>query len=492
MTKMTEAELRAKIQRLQTYMEQQDVEEGIWGDLAPTWLGGDPTPPAVAPIKVKKTPRNYAQAQAMVDKLYKAAQVRPEADDVVKSRFGLPTLPPYEQWDGTMPQGKGSDFLTKHLFGRQGSADAEVANAQNQGTAQTTADAEARVDANLEKLKELIDQLKALSTPQTQATTQADGPESLSESIRRTISLLSEKADPTRPASMKNINGMNVFTNDAEPAAPTASKEDLIKQIQDIMQAIVADAGEDPEPEIAQAIQDAQTAIDSAKTPEPTSAPTTDAPAATPASATGEPAKPAVDGAPTAAGKPMTWKDIYDLNKDQIKNPNLIYPNQQLKMPDGSTYTVKPGDNLSSIAKGGTSTAPTPPTPPSPPTPPGAPTAPAAPKPPVAAPKPAVPQVQKELPPEMMNKFSPKLPATGQYQKLNTPTLPGDIPAWGASPINPVNQNTKVLDVKNPEYIAKRAAALQKPGAVIGQTTVQEGQVLSQDPTLARIIQLSR
>jgi len=45
-----------------------------------------------------------------------------------------------------------------------------------------------------------------------------------------------------------------------------------------------------------------------------------------------------------------TWHDIYNLNKDIIKNPNLIYPNQQLKMPDGSTYTVKPGDNLTKIA----------------------------------------------------------------------------------------------------------------------------------------------
>ena len=29
----------------------------------------------------------------------------------------------------------------------------------------------------------------------------------------------------------------------------------------------------------------------------------------------------------------MTWKKIYDANKDVIKDPNLIYPGQKLKIP---------------------------------------------------------------------------------------------------------------------------------------------------------------
>lgn len=33
-------------------------------------------------------------------------------------------------------------------------------------------------------------------------------------------------------------------------------------------------------------------------------------------------------------GQPNKWKAIYEANKDVIKNPDLIYPGQVLKIPD--------------------------------------------------------------------------------------------------------------------------------------------------------------
>jgi len=60
----------------------------------------------------------------------------------------------------------------------------------------------------------------------------------------------------------------------------------------------------------------------------------------------------AKQNAPAAAAKQkVDWKTIYALNKATIgSNPNLIRPGMKLSMPDGSTYRVQPGDNLSKIA----------------------------------------------------------------------------------------------------------------------------------------------
>jgi LysM repeat protein len=61
------------------------------------------------------------------------------------------------------------------------------------------------------------------------------------------------------------------------------------------------------------------------------------------------PAKPEQTADPSAG--PASWQDIYRINRDVVgRDPNLIKPGQQLKLPDGSTYIVRPGDSLSKIA----------------------------------------------------------------------------------------------------------------------------------------------
>ena len=47
----------------------------------------------------------------------------------------------------------------------------------------------------------------------------------------------------------------------------------------------------------------------------------------------------------------VTWPQLFALNKDQIKYPDLIFPGQVLKLPDGNTYTVVNRDTLSGIAQ---------------------------------------------------------------------------------------------------------------------------------------------
>ncbi len=55
-------------------------------------------------------------------------------------------------------------------------------------------------------------------------------------------------------------------------------------------------------------------------------------------------------------GSHTRWRIIYNANRDKIKNPNLIYPGQELNtmtenMTEEKEYTVKKGDTYTKIAK---------------------------------------------------------------------------------------------------------------------------------------------
>lgn len=395
--KITEQELFAKIAKLQEQMDQ-SVEEGWWGDNMPELLGGDK---AKAPMKVAVTPKNYARVQKMLPAMYTAAKVDPNADDVIKQRFGV-YLPPFEKWDGTVPSGRG-DFLTRNVFGR---GDAAAAEAEGTKAQQAEVERQQRVEANAKKLTDLYGKLKevlpaafaekaAATVPAADPATERPVKESLAESMKR-LSLMITEAE---------------VVTDAPAASQTASTahpaEAVIQEINDTIAAIEAD---DPDEEDLQLIAAVKGKIEQAQTiikQEAEAAKNQSVPAAGPASAQSEidaqiekdkanlQNSPATYGAAPAnaaqvkdpaaqanriadrmdaeaGANPVgvnqtnqiaanaqnminsTWKQIYDLNKSIIgNNPNLIKPGQKFELPNGmGNYTVAPGDNLTRIAQG--------------------------------------------------------------------------------------------------------------------------------------------
>lgn len=53
-----------------------------------------------------------------------------------------------------------------------------------------------------------------------------------------------------------------------------------------------------------------------------------------------------IAGMPTIYQDGKKWPSIYEVNKDKIKDPNLIYPNWVLLIPNYEQYSVFPGDCL--------------------------------------------------------------------------------------------------------------------------------------------------
>lgn len=92
-------------------------------------------------------------------------------------------------------------------------------------------------------------------------------------------------------------------------------------------------------------------------TPEPTPAPTPEPPV-TANTYTVQPGDTLWAIADKTLGNGTFWPEIWDANKDQIPNPNLIHPGQVLDLPSTPSvatspnqYIVKSGDNLSAIAQ---------------------------------------------------------------------------------------------------------------------------------------------
>ena len=364
--------------------------------------------PAGAPPKPAANAREqqYNTALKQIQDLYAKAKVQyPPQDDIIRQRFGLPpALPPIAQWDGKMPAAGQADWLTRNVLGRDASKAVAGQQAANNISNTANAKSDAETEADVKELGTLVAQLKdalagkgpapvslsQAATPGTPAAgvafnqgkayggygqAPAAAPATLAESIARLnkkIRLMETPMgqDPAQKAAAA-----------APPPLDTTGKDNGIQKIKDLMAKINGN-NENPPQDVAQALSDAQAAIDqfeaAAKNAPPPvsldqnngvnaqgqnvtitnadgSTTNTETGITTPAST--QPvnnASSSYTGAPAAANPtgPITSKQIYDLNKDVIgANPNLIKPGQQLKMPDGSTYTVKSGDNLSKIAK---------------------------------------------------------------------------------------------------------------------------------------------
>lgn len=394
-TKITEEQLKDSIARLNQKIDE-SIEEGWWGDNMPTWLGGDPkaAAPEEQPIKFAKTTRNYKLAQDAITALYKAAQVDLNADEIVKSRFGLPTLPPFEQWDGTMPRGKGSDFLTKYLLSRQASQDAVTADASNVEQSKEIVARDKRIEQTVDQLLDALEELDKLlpdvkvspvTTPAVQTTDLEPKNETLAESMSRLKNLLSERVDINNPGAYKMpvpVDAPAQSTSGEEAnkeLSLTAQIEALVTKIKTLLEALQKD---DPEPDEGSAsataiesanqlLQSAEEYLKTTKEPEedPTAGDSPDAAAQAAADATDSttatpPATPAPATDATKVANTVTqeytvkpgdnltkiakelglksWRELYDLNKDQIKDPNLIYPDQKLKIPAAPNAPAQP------------------------------------------------------------------------------------------------------------------------------------------------------
>jgi hypothetical protein len=109
-------------------------------------------------------PEGYAQAQAAMARLEKAAKYTGD-DEIVRGRMGLPPkLPPIEQWDGKMPEPVGKPDWFSRLTTMGGST-----TAQAQAAALNTAEKGSLDQSNaiLKQIADLTAKLNAMATATT-------------------------------------------------------------------------------------------------------------------------------------------------------------------------------------------------------------------------------------------------------------------------------------------------------------------------------------
>ena len=169
-----------------------------------------------------------------------------------------------------------------------------LVNVMTGGQAQQGFDAEkatsAKVGADQTSAKFKADKLKQLNDLVAKLNAEVQGGNTdpgvgkvdykIAESLLKEFGL-SEKADPSRPASMKTVNGMNIYTNDPVPAnagpaggtpftpALPGGGGDLVSQINAIMKEL-GDMGDDPE--VVAALNAAQKVLDAKKAKDATKA----------------------------------------------------------------------------------------------------------------------------------------------------------------------------------------------------------------------------
>ena len=159
----------------------------------------------------------------------------------------------------------------------------------------------------------------------------------------------------TPPAATKESIGY--FLNKLRFIESQQLNEALTPEEQKEMDGLYAELGQqgsENNPELVAAINDYNSLTKSAPAAAPT-APVTPVAAPTDVPRTADGVNianmPAGSAAASAYKGNAGAQEIQKLNP-AIKDVNKIYAGQKFKMPDGSTYTVKPGDTLDKIAKG--------------------------------------------------------------------------------------------------------------------------------------------